>query len=440
MNSQQDFLPSKKKGIRWVILSLFFLTMTINYLDRQIIGLLKEDYLEPLFGWSELDYANIVIAFQVAYAFGMVGVGFLIDRIGTKLGYAITLGIWSLGSFGNAFANSLLGFITARSVLGFSQAGNLPAAVKSIAEWFPNRERAFAAGILSSGANVGAMIAPILVPIIAISFGWRWVFVLPGAAVLACLSLWYLFYEKPSKHKRITDEEYQYIHSDDKTVPAKSFVENKVKWVTLLGYRQTWAFAVLKFFTDPVWWFLLFWLPSFLSNEYGMSQTQVSIPLTMVYLMSLIGSIGGGWLSGYFLRRGWPLYKSRRTALLIFALMMLPMVFAQAVGQYNYWYAILIIGLATSGHQAWSANNLTTVSDMFPKKAVGSVVGIGGTVGAIGGVLLSGTAGLILDHFKMLNDIQSGYYILFIICALAYLVSWVIFSLLVPKMPKVELR
>jgi len=438
MNGKET-LPSKWKRVRWIILSLFFLTMTLNYLDRQIIGLLKEDYLEPLFGWSELDYANIVIAFQVAYAIGMLGIGYLIDKIGTRFGYAITLVIWSIASFGNAFANGLLGFTMARGFLGFSQAGNLPSAVKSIAEWFPNKERALAAGILSSGANVGAIIAPIIIPLIAISWGWRWSFVIPAIICLICIGLWFLFYEKPSSHKRVSDEEYQYIHSDEIVLPDKSLVASKVKWRKLLLYKQTWAFAALKFFTDPVWWFLMFWLPSFLNNEYGMSQLELTMPLTTVYLLSMLGSLAGGWLSGFFLHRGWPLYKARRAALLLFAVCALPMVFAQILGRIDYLFAILIIGLATAAHQAWSATNLTTVTDMFPKKAVGSVVGIGGTIGAIGGVLLSGTAGLILEHYSGLDQIQTGYFILFLICAVSYLVSWIIFSLLVPKMSWVEL-
>ncbi len=413
--------------------------MTINYLDRQIIGLLKEDYLEPIFGWGELDYAHIVIAFQVAYAFGMVGAGILIDRLGTRYGYAITLVVWSIACFGNAIASGLTGFIIARAILGLTIAGNLPAAVKSIAEWFPIRERAFAAGILSSGANVGAIIAPIAVPLISVSIGWRWSFVLPGLIGLICLVLWILYYEKPARHKKISDEEYHYIHSDEAVIPNKNSVENRVNWFHLFRYRQTWAFAVLKFFSDPVWWFLLFWLPSFLNNEYGMSKLQLVFPLTVVYLMSLLGSISGGWLSGYFLHRGWSLYRARRTALLLFAILLLPMIFAQVLGHINLWFAIFIIGVATAAHQAWSATNLTTVTDMFPKRAVASVVGIGGMVGAVGGVLLSGTAGLILEHFSALGKIQTGYYIMFVICSLAYLVAWIIFSLLVPKMPKVEI-
>ncbi|XOV91917.1 MAG: MFS transporter [Bacteroidota bacterium] len=430
--------PSKWKRVRWIILSLFFFMMTLNYWDRQNLGLLKEDYLVPLFGWSELDYANIVIAFQVAYAVGMLGIGYLIDKIGTKLGFAFTLVIWSLASFGNAMANGLIGFVVARGFLGFSQAGNLPSAVKSIGEWFPNRERALAAGVLSSGANLGAIIAPIVVPLIAISFGWRWAFVIPGVICSICIVLWFLFYEKPASHKRVSNQEYQYIHSDANEAHERDQVGKRVKWYTLLSYKQTWAFAALKFFTDPVWWFLMFWLPSFLNKEYGMSQIEITVPLTTVYILSMPGSVAGGWLSGYFLRKGWPLYKARRVALLLFALMMLPMVFAQAVGQMNYWYAILIIGFATAGHQAWSATNLTTVSDMFPGKAVGSIVGIGGMIGAVGGVILSRTAGVILEYYSQLNQIQTGYYILFIICALSYVVSWLLFSLLVPKMDRVS--
>lgn len=429
----------KPKQYRWVILSLVFFATTINYLDRQVISLLKDDYLEPLFGWSEIDYSNIVIAFQVAYAIGMVGAGFVIDRIGTKFGYAISFTFWSLATITNAFVRSVFGFSAARGALGISQAGNFPAAIKTVAEWFPKKERALAAGIFNSGTNVGAIIAPLLVPLIAISFGWKWAFIIPGIGGLVWLIFWFLYYEQPSKHPAISQSEYDYIHSDDDFVPEKEAVQEKVKWIKLLGFKQTWAFASLKFFSDPVWWFLLFWLPSFLNKEYGMTKLDLALPIAVVYIVAMIGSVWGGWLSGYFIRRGWPLYKARRGALLIFALMAVPMLFAQKVGQYNYWFAVAIISLATSAHQAWSANIFTTVSDMFPKKAVASVVGIGGMIGAIGGVLMARIAGLILDHYKNLNSIETGYFFMFIICASAYLVAWSIFSLLVPKMPIAEI-
>ena len=432
-------VESAKKKYRWIILSLVFFATTINYLDRQVISLLKDDYLEPLFNWTETDYANIVISFQVAYALGMVGTGFVIDRIGTKRGYALSLTIWSLAGIGHAFARSTLGFSISRAALGISQAGNFPAAIKTVAEWFPKRERALAAGIFNSGTNVGAILAPLTVPLIAVTLGWKWAFIITGAIGLIWLIFWFLFYENPQKHKKVSKEEYDYIHSDKDENDGIENNSDKVKWFKLLGYRQTWSFAILKFFSDPVWWFLLFWLPSFLNKEYGMSKLELAIPIAVVYALAMIGSIAGGWLSGYFIKLGWPVYKARRTALFLFALLALPMISAQALGQYNYWYAVLIIGLATSTHQAWSANIFTTVSDMFPKKAVASVVGIGGMVGAIGGVIISAVAGVILDHYRLLGNIETGYYIMFFICATAYLVAWTIFSILVPRMPKVKL-
>jgi MFS transporter, ACS family, hexuronate transporter len=427
------------KKYRWIILSLVFFATTINYLDRQVISLLKDDYLEPLFGWTETDYANIVIAFQITYALGMIGSGFIIDRIGTKFGYALALIIWSLAAIGHAFAVSTGGFMSARAVLGFSEAGNFPAAIKTVAEWFPKKERALAAGIFNSGTNIGAIIAPLSVPLIAGTLGWEWAFIITGAIGLIWLLFWWLFYDSPQKHKKISTEEYNYIHSDDIEDEQFEDAPQKVKWLKLLGYRQTWAFALLKFFTDPVWWFMLFWLPSFLNKQYGMTKLALAFPIAVVYTIAMFGSIAGGWLSGYFINRGWPLYKARRTALLIFALCALPMLAAQWLGTFHYWYAVLIIGLAASAHQAWSANIFTTVSDMFPKKAVASVVGIGGMIGAIGGILIARTAGLLLDHYKVLGKIETGYYIMFVICAFAYIIAWSLFSLLVPKMPKVKI-
>lgn len=427
-----------KKKYRWGILSLVFFATTINYLDRQVISLLKDDYLEPLFGWNESDYANIVVAFQITYALGMVGAGFLIDKIGTKLGYAFSLIIWSISAISHAFAKSTLGFGIARGFLGVSESGNFPAAIKTVAEWFPKKERAFAAGIFNSGSNVGAIVAPLTVPLIAVTLGWQWAFIITGAIGFIWLIFWFKFYEIPSKHKKISKEEFEYIHSDDELENDPKQHE-KTRWIDLLKYKQTWSFALLKFFTDPVWWFLLFWLPSFLNKEYGMTKLDLALPIAVVYTMAMFGSIAGGWLSGYFIKIGWPVYKARKRALFLFALLALPMLAAQELGKINYWYAIIIIGLATSAHQAWSANAYTTVSDMFPKKAIASIVGIGGMIGALGGVIIAKSAGIILDHYKKIEHIETGYYILFTFCALSYLVSWVIFSFLVPKMPKISI-
>jgi ACS family hexuronate transporter-like MFS transporter len=434
-----ESLKTVKVGkYRWVILSLVFFATTINYLDRQVISLLKDDYLEPLFGWSETDYANIVIVFQLSYAVGMLGVGWVIDRIGTKLGYALSLFIWSFAAIGHALARSTFGFMVARGVLGISEAGNFPAAIKTVAEWFPKKERALATGIFNSGTNVGAIIAPLTVPLIAMMWGWEWAFILTGAVGLLWLFFWFAIYEIPTKHKKLFREELAYINSDTSEAQQQS-AQEKVSWFRLLTFRQTWAFVIGKFLTDPVWWFYLFWLPSFLNKQYGMTKTDLALPIAVVYTMTTFGSIFGGWLSGNLINRGWEVFKARRTAMLVFALCALPVVTAQALGQYSHWFAIFIVGFAASAHQAWSANIFTTTSDMFPKKAVASVTGIGGMAGAVGGIFIARIAGALLDHYKALGSIETGYYIMFFICGSAYLIAWVIFNVLAPKMKQVEI-
>jgi len=437
-HSENGRITTKIGKYRWVILALVFFATTVNYLDRQVISLLKDDYLEPQFNWTETDYANIVVVFQLCYALGMLFVGWFIDKVGTKLGYALSLTVWSLAAIGHAFAKSTLGFMVARGFLGISESGNFPAAIKTVAEWFPKKERALATGIFNSGTNVGAIIAPLSVPFIAAAWGWQEAFIITGAIGLIWLIFWFAMYEIPSKHKKLSKEEFEYIHSDkDESIENQN--KEKVSWFKLLTYRQTWAFVIGKFMTDPIWWFYLFWLPSFLNKQYGMSKTEFALPIAVVYTLTTVGSIFGGWLSGYFIGKGWPVYKARRTAMLIFALLVVPVVFAQALGSYSYWFAVLIIGLAAASHQAWSANIFTTTSDMFPKKAVASVTGIGGMAGAVGGILLSRLAGALLDHFKALGTIETGYYIMFIICGTAYLGAWIIFNLLAPQMKKVEL-
>jgi MFS transporter, ACS family, hexuronate transporter len=421
---------------RWTICALVFFATTINYLDRQVISLLKP-YLEEAFQWTEKDYSYIVMAFQFAYAIGLIGFGRFIDKIGTKLGYALSLTVWSIAAIAHALARSTFGFGVARAVLGLSEAGNFPAAIKTVAEWFPKKERALATGIFNSGSNVGAIIAPLVVPWIAITWGWQEAFIITGAIGFVWLVLWFIYYEVPEKQKRLSKVEFEYIHSDPESAPDEP--GKSVSWLKLVGFRQTWAFIIGKFMTDPIWWFLLFWLPSFLKTEYGMTGTQVGLPIAMVYIMTTFGSIGGGWISGYLIRKGWPVYRARKTSMLGFALCVLPVVSAQALGAINPWMAIIVIGIAASAHQAWSANIFTTVSDMFPKNAVGSVVGIGGMAGAIGGLLISWFTGLILDHYRLLGHIQTGYYILFIIAGLAYVTAWLIMHLLAPKMKQVDL-
>jgi ACS family hexuronate transporter-like MFS transporter len=435
MNKPQEVTP-KIGNYRWTIISLVFFATTVNYLDRQVISLLKP-ILEKEFSWTETDYSNIVIAFQLAYAIGLLGFGRIIDKIGTKLGYALSLTVWSFASIAHAFATSTFGFGAARAALGLSEAGNFPAAVKTVAEWFPKKERALATGIFNSGSNVGAIIAPLAVPWIAVTWGWQEAFVITGAIGLIWLIFWFIFYEVPAKQARLKKAEFDYIHSDTSEIVSEN--QESVKWIKLLGFKQTWAFVIGKFMTDPIWWFLLFWLPSFLKTEYNMTGMQVSLPLAVVYTMTCFGSIGGGWLSGYLIKKGWPVYKSRKVSMLAFALFVIPVIAAQALGKINPWIAVFIIGLAASAHQAWSANIFTVASDMFPKKAVASVVGIGSMAGAVGGILIARLVGVLIDHYKNLGHIETGYYIMFIIAGTAYVTAWLIMHLLTPKMKQVEI-
>ena len=428
---------------RWTICSLVFFATTINYLDRQVISLLKTN-LEREFAWTEVDYANIVIAFQLSYAIGMLGVGRLIDRIGTKVGYALSLIVWSLAAVAHAFVKSTTGFMVARSVLGVSEAGNFPAAIKTVAEWFPKKERAFATGIFNSGTNIGAIVAPLTVPWIAEQpgLGWEGAFLITGLIGFVWLIFWFWLYEIPSKQKRLSRAEFEYIHSDvDEQSAARQALgpDHKISWVELLGFRQTWAFVIGKFLTDPVWWFYLFWLPAFLKAEYQLEGTAMAIPVALVYTMAGVGSIAGGYLPMALIKKGWPVFRARKTSMLIYACCVVPVVFAQYLGSINMWLAVLMIGIATSAHQAWSANVFTTVSDMFPKRTVASVTGIGGMAGALGGILIAWAAGQLLNYYKGMGEIEIGYYVLFIICGTAYLLAWLLMHFLVPRMKPIDL-
>jgi MFS transporter, ACS family, hexuronate transporter len=423
---------------RWRILSLVFFATTINYLDRQVISLLKDDYLEPLFKWTESDYANVVVIFQLAYAIGSLGAGWFIDRVGTKIGYAFSLVVWSLAAVGHAAARSTIGFMVARGFLGISESGNFPSALKTVAEWFPKKERALATGLFNSGANIGAIVAPLTVPAIALAWGWQWAFILTGAIGFLWLLFWFFMYEIPRKHKKLKKEEFAYIHSDTDEVAASAAEEEKTSWLKLLTLRQTWAFAVGKFLTDPVWWFYLFWLPTFLNKQYHVAKTDLMLPIAIVYTITTIGSIFGGWLSGFFISRGWAVYKARRTAMLVFACLALPVILVQTVGKVNMWVAVLFIGIAAAGHQAWSANLMTTPSDMFPKKTVASVCGIAWMVSSIVSLCFSKFVGYVLDHFKAAGSIGTGYAIVFIYCGCAYLLAWILFNVMAPRMKRVE--
>lgn len=419
---------------RWVICALLFFATTINYVDRQVIGLLKPT-LEQDFHWTETDYSNIVMAFSAAYALGLLLFGRIVDKIGTKMGYVVSVVFWSIAAMLHAIVKTTMGFSIVRAFLGISEAGNFPTAIKATAEWFPKKERAFATGIFNSGANIGAVVAPVLVPWILGVYGWRHAFIWTGALGFIWLVFWIIFYEIPTKQKRLSTAEFDYIHSDvDEAAEQKG---KSVPWLTLLGVRQTWAFVFGKLLTDPIWWFFLFWLPSYFSEAYHIDLKKPNLHLVIVYTATTIGSIGGGYLSSYLIRKGWPVFKARKSSMLFFALCVVPIMTAQFAG--NVWIAVALISLAAAAHQAWSANIFTTVSDMFPKNAVSSVVGIGGMAGSIGGMLFPLLVGNLLDHYKAAGDITVGYNILFVICGFGYLAAWGMMHLLAPKMERVQL-
>jgi MFS transporter, ACS family, hexuronate transporter len=451
---------SKIGSYRWTICALLFFATTVNYLDRQVLSLLQP-LLAERFGWTNTDYANIAAVFQFVYAISMLFAGRLIDRMGTKWGYAIALIIWSIGAIMHAYAESLgslimplatmlgattlsisvLGFMLSRAVLGFGESGNFPAAIKATAEYFPKKERSFATGIFNSGSNVGAILAPITVPWIASHWGWEFTFWAVGAFGFLWLIFWFMFYEIPSKQTRLSQSERNYISSDsEQQLEASSpTAAEKVSWFQLLGYKQTWSFAFGKFMTDGVWWFFLFWLPAYLKAQYGMTITEIMVPLAVLYSMTMVGSIGGGWFPMYFINKGYNPYDGRMKAMLIIALIPLVVLAAQPLGGISFWFPVILIGIGASAHQAWSANIFTTVSDMFPKKAVASVTGIGGMAGGIGGVAMTKLGGFLFDHYQAQGHVETGYTIMFAICAVAYLIAWVVMKSLVPKMKAIEL-
>lgn len=445
---------------RWTICSLLFFATTVNYLDRQVLSLLQPMLAEE-YGWTNTDYANITSVFQLVYAFSMLFAGRIIDKMGTKKGYVWAIIIWSIGALIHAAAIpmgqsavtllgwigigglsvSVVGFMIGRTVLAFGEAGNFPAAIKATAEYFPKKERSFATGIFNSGANIGAVLAPLTVPWIAATWGWQAAFIVVGTIGFLWLFFWLFLYDKPEKQKRLSPAELTYINSDkeESNQPHAAAEAGKVSWVKLLGYKQTWAFVFGKFMTDGVWWFFLFWLPAYLKAQYGMTGTQIMLPLIVLYSMTMIGSIGGGWFPAYYMKKGYVAYDARMKAMFVIALIPLVVLLAQPLGGGSFWIPVLLIGVGTSAHQAWSANIFTTVSDMFPKTAIGSVVGIGGMAGGIGGVITSKLGGALFDHYKALGHVQTGYTIMFSICAVAYIIAWVVMKMLVPKMKLVQI-
>ncbi|MCE9630844.1 MAG: MFS transporter [Planctomycetia bacterium] len=425
---------------RWVICAVLFFAAAINYIDRQVIGILKPT-LQDEFHFSERDYAAIVFSFQAAYAVGLLLAGRIIDRIGVRIGFALAVVVWSVGAAVHACADWLpwlklptvsidppavtllggaaAGLALARLVLGIGEAGNFPASIKTVAEWFPKRERAFATGIFNSGTNIGALITPLVVPWITLQFGWQWAFVVTGLLGFAWVGWWWLAYAPPERHPRVNAAELAIIQSD----PPES--SERVAWSSLLPHRQTWAFALGKFLTDPIWWLYLFWVPDFLKRNHGLDLKTMGLPLIVIYLVADIGSIGGGWLSSHLMQRGWSTNAARKTAMLVSALAVVPMLFAAQAK--SLWVAVGLVSLAAAAHQGWSANLFTLASDMFPKRAVGSVVGIGGMAGSVGGMLIALVVGAILE--------KTGSYVpIFVIAALAYLVALTVIQLLVPRL------
>ncbi|HKK43551.1 MAG TPA: MFS transporter, partial [Bacteroidales bacterium] len=383
-------LKQKTGAYRWTVCALIFFATTVNYLDRQVIGILKP-VLESDLHIGEADYGYIITAFQLFYAFGMLLAGRLIDKFGTKIGYGISVLLWSIAAMGHALARGGFGFGFWRGLLGLSESGNFPAAIKTVAEWFPKKERALATGIFNSGTNVGAIIAPLAVPAIVVAFGWQAAFIITGALGFIWIILWFIFYEIPEKQKKLTGAELQYIKSDVEKAEEDT---SPVSWLTLLKFRQTWIFFIGKGLTDPIWWFYLFWIPGWLAEVRGagLNISSFGLPLVVIYTSTTVGSIAGGWLSSFMIRKGLEPYKARKYTMLIFALLVVPIFLAQSHGM-STWGAVGLISLAASSHQAWSANIFTTVSDAFPKKAVSSVTGIGGMAGALGGAFVSIFAG-----------------------------------------------
>lgn len=403
---------------RWMICALLFVASTINYIDRQVIGLLKQT-LQGQIGWNEIDYSNIIFAFQLAYAAGLLFAGRFMDWLGTRKGFSLSVLFWSVAAMAHALAHSVFGFSAARVALGFGEAGNFPASIKAVAEWFPRKERALATGIFNSGTNIGALITPLVVPWITRNYGWRAAFVATGAIGFVWLAAWLAMYRSPENHRRVNQAELDHIRSD----PAESAA--KIPWSQLIPHRQTWAFAAGKFLTDPIWWFYLFWVPDFLFKMHGITLMNVGLPLFVIYQAATVGSIGGGWLSSFMIKRGYRLSTSRKTAMLICALAIVPIVFASKVS--SLWAAVALIGLAAAGHQGWSANLFTLASDTFPRRAVGSVVGLGGMFGSIGALLLAKTTGYVLQW-------TGSYLPLFIIAGSAYLVALVIIHFFNPQL------
>ena len=405
---------------RWLICALLFFATTINYVDRQVLGILTTDEsFRATIGWDPIKYGWINGAFQAAYAVGLLVVGGFMDRFGTRKGFSFAMVFWSLAAMAHSFARSAFGFGVARIALGLGEAGNFPAAIKTVAEWFPRKERALATGIFNSGSNIGAIVAPLTVPVIAISYGWQWAFILTGSLGFIWLVFWLAIYHKPQHDPKLSRGELDLITSDQEERT------NKIPWRRLIPHRQTWSFSIGKFLTDPIWWVWLFWVPPILNEKFKVNITGIALPLVVIYLIADVGSIGGGYLSSALIKRGRSVNQSRKTAMLICALCVIPVVYVPFTT--NLWSAVLLIALAAAAHQGWSANIFTTASDMFPRQAVGSIVGFGGMTGSIGGVILQATVGYVKDY-------TGSYFAVFVIAASAYVIALAIMHILTPKL------
>jgi ACS family hexuronate transporter-like MFS transporter len=446
MTSPNSTRPGSSSNYRWVICGLLLFATTFNYLDRQVISYLKEFFCTPTaeggFGWTNADFSYLTSAFTAFYAGMTVLAGWVIDKIGTKLGLAFSLAIWSLFGIANALAGPrVLMHILVRSAFGVGEAGNFPASIKTVAEWFPKRERALATGIFNSGSNLGAMIAALFVPWCMIYYGdqqgWKMAFLYTGAAGFLWLIFWFWLYDTPARQKRLSRAEYDYIHIDDEAVEDSNGDAAKISWGRLFTYRQTWAFFCGKFLTDGIWWFYLFWLPDYLKKQFGMSKHEVILPTFIVYGVAIVGSVYGGSIPMTLIKRGMAVYRARMTAMLLIAICPLAVLSTQyfasveRFGSLASWLAVAVICIGAAAHQAWSANLFTTVSDMFPKKAVGSVTGVGAMAGGLGGVLVQLLAGALTDAFQ--TNPAYAYFIMFVLCALSYLAAWTVMKVLVPR-------
>ena len=410
---------------RWRICGLLFFATTINYIDRQIIGLLAPQ-LQEIFQWTEKDYGYIIMSFQIAYALGLLLTGRFLDKFGVKIGYSLAVVVWSIAAGAHAMASSVISFAAARFGLALGESANFPAAIKTVSEWFPKKERAFATGIFNSGSTIGAILAPLLVPWLAINWGWQWAFIITGLLGFIWLVFWFMLYRSPRMVSELSKAELEHIESD-----SEPEVKVSIPWSKLLLYRQTIGICLGRFVTDPIWWFFLYWLPKYLGTEHGVNLQGMGIPLIIIYTVASMGGIGGGWLSSQFIKTGWSIDKARKTSILIVALLVMP-IFTLSYFS-NLWVAVALISLAAAAHQGWASNIFTVVSDIYPKNVVGSMTGLAGFAGAIGGIVFSPLVGFILDK-------THSYYLVFAIASCAYLLAWVFLKVFIPRIEPIKMQ